>query len=119
MWWTRPAPPTRLSSLSAAAGSPLRAQLSTSGRQISGCQISGSGLVTIHGKFVEREAPGISGATQLLVSAGGSLTGAVEQPPEYTRFAFEPGCVLRMKIHQHKNGGGGNSDRPARAGRQR
>ena len=87
---------------------------------LQGCQISGSGLITIHGKFVEREAPGISGATQLLVSAGGSLIGAVEQPAEYTRFAFEPGCMLRMKIRQGKNGAGvGGNDRPAKAGRQR
>lgn len=96
---------------------------------LSGCQIKGAGLITIHGKFVERESPGISGATQLSVSAGGSLVGAVEQPAEYTRFAFEPGCMLRMKIHQQKgaNGGGGNgnggngrnSDRPSKAGRQR
>jgi hypothetical protein len=86
---------------------------------LQGCQISGSGLITIHGKFVEREAPGISGATHLLVSAGGSLTGAVEQPAEYTRFAFEPGCVLRMKIRQKNGSGGGGNDRPARAGRQR
>jgi hypothetical protein len=69
---------------------------------LSGCQIKGSGKVTIHGKFVERESPGITGVTQLLVSSGGSLFGAVEQPADLTRFAFEPGCVLRMKIQQDK-----------------
>ena len=36
------------------------------------------------------------------MSSGGSLVGAVEQPAEKTRFAFEPGCMLRMKIQQGK-----------------
>jgi uncharacterized protein YjbI with pentapeptide repeats len=69
---------------------------------LSGCQVKGAGRVAIHGKFVERESPGIAGATQLVVSAGGSLASAVEQPPEHTRFAFEPGCMLRVKIQQAK-----------------
>jgi uncharacterized protein YjbI with pentapeptide repeats len=83
---------------------------------LSGCQVRGAGRITVHGKFVERESPGIAGATQLVVSAGGSITGAVEQPAELTRFAFEPGCILRMKIHSKKDGPG---DRVGRAGRQR
>ncbi len=69
---------------------------------LNGCQVKGAGKITIHGKFVEQESPGIAGATQLVVSSVGSLTGAVEQPPERTRFAFEPGCHLRMKIQQGK-----------------
>jgi uncharacterized protein YjbI with pentapeptide repeats len=82
---------------------------------LSGCQIKGSGKITVHGKFVERETPGISGVTQLVVSAGGSLMGAVEQPPELTRFAFEPGCILRMKIQQKKE----RPERASKGGRQR
>jgi uncharacterized protein YjbI with pentapeptide repeats len=70
---------------------------------LSGCQIRGAGKITIHGKFVERESPGIAGVTQLVVSSGGSLVGAVEQPAELTRFAFEPGCMLRMKIQNKKD----------------
>ncbi|MGH7329849.1 MAG: pentapeptide repeat-containing protein, partial [Polyangiaceae bacterium] len=70
---------------------------------LSGCQITGAGNITINGKFIERDSPGIVGASQLIVSSGGSLVGAVEQPPEWTRFAFEPGCVLRMKIMQSKD----------------
>jgi hypothetical protein len=69
---------------------------------LSGCQIRGAGRITIHGKFLERESPSIVGATHLVVSAGGSMVGAVEQPPEATRFAFEPGCALRVKIQQTK-----------------
>jgi hypothetical protein len=72
------------------------------GGVLNGCQVTGAGKITIHGKFVERESPGIAGATQLVVSSVGSLVGAVEQPPERTRFAFEPGCHLRMKIQQGK-----------------
>ncbi len=80
---------------------------------LSGCQVKGAGRITIHGKFVERESPGIVGASQLIVSAGGSLVGAVEQPVDQTRFAFEPGCMLRMKIQQSKK------ERPSKAGRPR
>jgi uncharacterized protein YjbI with pentapeptide repeats len=69
---------------------------------LSGCQIRGAGKLTIHGKFIERESPGITGVNQLVVTAGGSLHGAVEQPADLTRFAFEPGCILRMKIQTAK-----------------
>jgi uncharacterized protein YjbI with pentapeptide repeats len=81
---------------------------------LSGCQIRGAGRLTIHGKFIEQKSPGIAGVTHLIVTAGGSLQGAVEQAPELTRFAFEPGCALRMKIKQASKGtakgkGGRNS----------
>jgi hypothetical protein len=82
---------------------------------LSGCQIKGAGKITVHGKFVEREAPGIVGVTQLVVSTGGSLVGAVEQPPDLTRFAFEPGCYLRMKIQSKKE----RSEQRGKGGRQR
>jgi hypothetical protein len=70
---------------------------------LSGCQIEGAGRVTVHGKFVELQTPGVVGITQLCVSAGGSFFGAVAQPPDdHTEFAFEPGCVLRLKITHAK-----------------
>jgi hypothetical protein len=58
--------------------------------------------VTVNGKFFEDKAPGISGVRQLVVSSGGSLVGAVEQPPEKTTFGFEPGCRLRMTVTDSK-----------------
>jgi uncharacterized protein YjbI with pentapeptide repeats len=67
---------------------------------LEGCQVKGPGKIAVHGRFVESESPGIVGAKELVVSASGSLMAAVEQPPEHTRFAFEPGCVLRTKIRQ-------------------
>ena len=78
---------------------------------LSGCQITGAGNITINGKFFEREGgkkngPGIVGAHQLVVSSSGALVGAVQQPPELTRFAFEPGCKLRMRIMTASNGNG-------------
>ncbi len=85
---------------------------------LSGCQIRGAGKIAIHGKFVERESPGIAGVTQLVVSAGGSLVGAVEQPADLTRFAFEPGCMLRMKIQQAKKDRA-PTERASKSGRQR
>jgi uncharacterized protein YjbI with pentapeptide repeats len=69
------------------------------GGVLAGCQIRGAGNIRIDGQFVERESPGIIGASQLVVSSTGSLIGAVEQPREaWTKFAFEPGCKLRLQI---------------------
>jgi uncharacterized protein YjbI with pentapeptide repeats len=72
---------------------------------LSGCQITGAGNITINGKFFEKvetkkagSSVAISGAHQLVVTSTGALVGAVVQPPELTRFAFEPGCQLRVKI---------------------
>jgi uncharacterized protein YjbI with pentapeptide repeats len=62
------------------------------------CRIEGAGNITLHGRFFERESPGIIGPSQLLVTSEGELVGQVEQAPERTRFGFEPGCRLRMKI---------------------
>jgi hypothetical protein len=36
--------------------------------------------------------------------------GAVQQAPELTRFAFEPGCQLRMRISTSTGNGGSKSD---------
>ena len=65
---------------------------------LSDCQIKGAGNITINGHFFERASPGIVGPSQLVVSSSGALVGAVEQSPDSTRFAFESGCRLRMKI---------------------
>jgi hypothetical protein len=62
------------------------------------CVIRGGGNITIHGEFYERQSPGIVGPRTLIVSSKGALVGAVQQTAEPTRFAFEPGCRLRMKI---------------------
>jgi uncharacterized protein YjbI with pentapeptide repeats len=69
---------------------------------LDGCQIRGAGSVMINGRFEEAQSPGIDGANLVSVSARGTLIGAVAQPPERTAFAFEPGCVLRMKITNAK-----------------
>jgi hypothetical protein len=76
------------------------------GGVLSDCQIKGGGSITINGHFFEKQSPGIVGAEQVIVSAGGALVGAVEQPPHSTRFAFEPGCKLRMKILRAKKTNG-------------
>jgi hypothetical protein len=62
------------------------------------CHIQGGGRVTIHGAFFERDSPGIVGPRHLVVSARGALVGTVEQAPDSTRFGFERGCKLRMRI---------------------
>ncbi|MBX3156485.1 MAG: pentapeptide repeat-containing protein [Deltaproteobacteria bacterium] len=62
------------------------------------CEIVGAGNVTIHGKFFERQSPGIVGPRQLCVSARGTVVSAVAQNLEQTHFGFETGCQLRVKI---------------------
>jgi hypothetical protein len=64
---------------------------------LDGCQVHGSGILVIHGRFVSDASPGISGARRIIVGATGSLRATVKQPPEHTHFAFEPGCILRLK----------------------
>ena len=54
--------------------------------------------ITVHGQFFEHESPGIVGPRELLVSKGGALVASVKQNEALTRFAFERGSRLRVKI---------------------
>jgi hypothetical protein len=69
------------------------------------CKIAGAGSVTVNGHFFERESPGIVGAREVAVSSKGALVASVQQPEELTRFAFERGSRLRVKIVKLKKGG--------------
>jgi hypothetical protein len=62
------------------------------------CSIVGQGKLVVHGRFFERQSPGIAGVNSLYVSSRGGIVGGVEQAASGTSFAFEPGCRLRMKI---------------------
>lgn len=62
------------------------------------CSIMGQGKLVVHGRFFERQSPGIVGVRSLYVSSRGGIVGGVEQVADGTSFAFEPGCRLRMKI---------------------
>jgi hypothetical protein len=62
------------------------------------CEIVGAGSVTVHGRFFERQSPGIVGPRVVAVSSKGALVSAVAKNAESTRFAFENGCQLRVKI---------------------
>jgi uncharacterized protein YjbI with pentapeptide repeats len=68
------------------------------------CEIAGAGKITIHGKFFERQSPGIIGPRQLMVSSQGAVVSAVAQHDDQTRFSFEKGCQLRMKVVQPLTG---------------
>lgn len=74
-----------------------------SGGVLSDCTVVGHGSILIAGKFYERKSPGIVGPTQLVVSTGGCLVAEVEQAVEATRFAFEPGSNLRVKIRNSRS----------------
>jgi uncharacterized protein YjbI with pentapeptide repeats len=73
------------------------------GGVLSDCTVVGHGSIMIAGKFYERKSPGIVGPTQLVVSTGGCLVAEVEQAAEATRFAFEPGSNLRVKIRNSRS----------------
>ncbi len=62
------------------------------------CSISGAGSITVHGQFFERESPGIVAPRELVVSSGGAVVASVKQNEALTRFAFERGSRLRVKI---------------------
>lgn len=62
------------------------------------CKVSGSGNMTVHGRFLEGQSPGITGAKRIVVSARGGIAGTVQQASQPTLFAFEPGCRLRVKV---------------------
>jgi uncharacterized protein YjbI with pentapeptide repeats len=62
------------------------------------CTIAGAGAITVHGHFFERESPGIVGPRELVVSSGGAVVASVLQNDTLTRFAFERGSRLRVKI---------------------
>jgi hypothetical protein len=66
------------------------------------CKIAGAGSITVHGHFFERESPGIVGPRELVVSREGAVVASVEQSAALTRFAFERGSRLRVKIVKGK-----------------
>jgi hypothetical protein len=73
---------------------------------LAGCNIKGSGHITIHGQFFEQsdKGPGIVGPRRLIVTTGGVLVGSIQQSEEPTLFGFEPGSRLRVKITRSQNG---------------
>jgi len=68
------------------------------GGVLADCNISGAGSITVHGQFFERQSPGIVGPRELVVSNGGAIVASVRQHAALTRFAFERGSRLRVKI---------------------
>jgi hypothetical protein len=48
--------------------------------------------------FFEGKSPGIVDAEELIVTAKGCVVSTVAQRETPTRFAFEPGSRLRMKV---------------------
>jgi hypothetical protein len=61
------------------------------------CTLRGGGTITIRGKFYQKKSPGIVNPAELVVMAGGMLDSDIVGGPT-TRFAFERGCHLQMKI---------------------
>ena len=70
------------------------------------CHIAGAGSITVHGQFFERESPGIVGRASWWCQARGAVVASVKQNEALTRFAFERGSRLRVKILQSDVKGG-------------
>lgn len=62
------------------------------------CRIIGGKSITIEGRLLQGEAPAVTGAAAVAVSATGVVVGTIEQGAEPTRFSFERGCRLRLDI---------------------
>jgi uncharacterized protein YjbI with pentapeptide repeats len=66
---------------------------------LEGCRIQGAGDIHVQGRIAESgEGPSIVGPRRVVVAASGSLAATVKQPAEKTRFGFERGCHLSLKI---------------------
>jgi uncharacterized protein YjbI with pentapeptide repeats len=67
------------------------------------CRVQGPGDLVIHGKFAQEDGePSIVGPRSLFVGAAGVVDGAVQQHPDRTRFGFECGCEMRLKILKYR-----------------
>jgi len=79
---------------------------------LEGCQIVGSGDIMIAGEFIERGvSPGIVGARRLHVAQTGTVIAAVQQASTLTKFGFEHGCSLSLRIREASNFKGENNVR--------
>jgi len=66
-----------------------------------GCQVVGEGEIIIHGKFYENGiSPGIVGPSRMFVSRTGTVISEVKQLQILTKFVFENGCKLSLKIRK-------------------
>ena len=62
------------------------------------CTVVGPGVVRVHGRVLEGDAPTFSGPLLIEVTKTGAVIATVEQPETKTAFAIEPGARLRMTI---------------------
>jgi hypothetical protein len=63
------------------------------------CHISGPGDVIVRGKFKQDEStPSIVGPRTLFVGETGQMHCAIKQHVERTRFGFEEGCEMQVRI---------------------
>jgi len=66
------------------------------------CTVRGDGRIEVRGCFFERKSPGIVRPGEVLVRSTGVLVATVQQQEQRSRFAFEAGSRLRIKILKSK-----------------
>lgn len=62
------------------------------------CQITGRGVILVHGRMLNDDGKALTIPKVFFVGSTGTAVGTIKQPQGLTRFGFEPGCVLRLKI---------------------
>jgi hypothetical protein len=62
------------------------------------CQILGRGVILVHGQMLNDGDKGFTSPKVFFVASTGVAVGTIRQPQGLTRFGFEPGCILRLKI---------------------
>lgn len=62
------------------------------------CRVAGQGVIFVHGRMLNGSGKALTTPKVFFVGASGTAVGTIQQPKGFTRFGFEPGCSLRLKI---------------------
>jgi len=62
------------------------------------CRVAGPGGLYVHGQIRNGSDEALTMPKVFFVGASGSVVATIQQPSGLTRFGFEPGCSVRLKI---------------------
>lgn len=65
---------------------------------LNNCQIFGGGNVAVNGVLFEKDGPAVNEVRELKVGSQGTLVSTVKQHPDQTRFLFEKGSRLQLRV---------------------
>jgi hypothetical protein len=64
------------------------------------CRIEGEGIILVHGQMLNHASESLAIPKVFFVASTGTAVGTIKQPRGLTRFGFEPGCNLKLKIRK-------------------